>query len=100
MQERAEPLPPEPQPEQRPNRATWHGVTLTDEFAWLKAANWQEVMRDPARLDPAIRRYLEAENAYADRVLAGSSDLQETLFAEMKARIKQDDSTVPSVDGP
>jgi protease II len=32
-----------------------------DEYAWLKAENWREVMRDPSQLDPAIRAYLQAE---------------------------------------
>jgi oligopeptidase B len=92
--------PEEPRAEQRPITRTFHGITLTDEFAWLKAANWQEVMRDPHRLDPAIRAYLEAENAYCERTLADTADLQAALFAEMKGRIKEDDSSVPAPDGP
>ena len=88
-----------PQPERKPTASTWHGVALVDDFAWLRAANWQEVMRDPGKLDPAIRAYLEAENAYADAALADTTALQATLFAEMKGRIKEDDSSVPAVDG-
>jgi oligopeptidase B len=93
-------LPDPPCAEQRPQVSTWHGVTLADEYAWLKAPNWQEVMRDPASLDPAIRAYLEAENGYAEAALAGTVPLQETLFKEMKGRIEEDESTVPSADGP
>jgi oligopeptidase B len=89
-----------PRAERRPQAATWHGVTLVDDFAWLRAANWQEVMRDPLKLDPAIRTYLEAENGYADQALADTTALQAALFAEMKGRIKEDDSTVPADDGP
>ncbi|MBV8754096.1 MAG: S9 family peptidase [Hyphomicrobiales bacterium] len=89
-----------PRAEPRPHTSTRHGVTLTDEYAWLKAPNWQEVMRDPAKLDPAIRAYLEAENAYAAAALAETAPLQEKLFAEMKGRIEEDESTVPSADGP
>ncbi len=74
-------------------RSVAHGVERVDEFAWLRAANWQEVMRDPQLLDPDIRAYLEAENAYADAALADTAALQDTLFAEMKGRIKEDDST-------
>lgn len=77
-----------------------HGITLTDDYGWLRAANWQEVMRDPAVLDPEIRSYLDAENAYAADALADTADLQKTLFSEMKARLKPDDWTVPSPDGP
>ncbi len=90
----------EPRAPQRPTTATWHGVTLVDEFAWLKAANWQEVMRDPRQLDPEIRAYLEAENKYCDAALADTAALQNMLFREMKGRIKEDDSSVPAADGP
>jgi oligopeptidase B len=73
---------------------------LADPFHWLRADNWQEVMRNPTVLDPEIRAYLEAENAYADALLADTVSLQTTLFEEMKARLKPDDRTVPSPDGP
>jgi oligopeptidase B len=104
MLERAQlspaPLPEPPRAEARPHGSTWHGVRLNDEYAWLKAPNWQEVMREPAKLDQAIRAYLEAENAYAAAALADTVALQEKLFAEMKGRIEEDESTVPSSDGP
>jgi oligopeptidase B len=90
----------EPQAEQRPVERTLHGVRLVDEYAWLKAENWQQVMRDPSQLDPAIRAYLEAENGYCERALADTGSLQEKLFAEMRGRIKEDDSSVPAPDGP
>ena len=76
-----------------------HGIRRVDDYAWLRAANWQAVMRDPAQLDPAIRAHLEAENAYIASVLADTASLQERLFAEMKGRIKEDDATVPAPDG-
>lgn len=101
MLERAAPLPqPAPQAAKRPVTATRHGIALVDDYHWLKAPNWQEVMRNPATLDPAIRDYLEAENSYAEAALAPVKGLIETLFAEMRGRIKEDDSTVPDPDGP
>ena len=89
-----------PLAERRPETRVVHGVTLTDDYAWLRAENWQEVMRDPALLDPRIRAHLEAENAYSEAMLADTRRLQERLFAEMKGRIKEDDSSVPEPDGP
>src|ERR1700739_2150436 len=80
-----------PRAEKRPVTQTRHGVTLTDDYAWLKAPNWQAVMRDAAVLDPVIRAYLEAENAHADAALGRTRALQDELFAEMKGRIKEDD---------
>src|SRR5688572_12868525 len=89
-----------PMAARRPVVTTRHGVELVDDYAWLRAANWQDVMRDPALLDPEIRAHLDAENAHTAAQLADTRDLQEVLFAEMKGRIKEDDSSVPSPDGP
>jgi oligopeptidase B len=93
-------IPSAPVAARRPHRVMQHGVELVDDYAWLRADNWQDVMRDPAVLDPEIRGYLEAENAYTQSALAGTQGLQDALFAEMKGRIKEDDSTVPAADGP
>ncbi len=52
-------------------------------------------MRDDEREDPAVLEYLEQENQYSERVLTPLDDLQEKLFQEMVARIRQDDNSVP-----
>ena len=88
-----------PVADKRPVKATHHGETLVDDYAWLRQSNWQEMMRDPSLLDADIRAYLEAENAYTDAVLAPTAALQEQLYAEMRGRIKEDDSSPPSPDG-
>ena len=89
-----------PRAEKRPVSDTRHGITRTDEYAWLRAENWQEVMRDPAALPDDIRAYLDAENAHQEEMLGDLTDLRETLFEEMKGRIKPDDSSVPTPHGP
>jgi oligopeptidase B len=72
-----------------------------DPYAWLKDDNWREVMREPARLRSDIRQHLEAENAYTRAVLETPTiALQEKLFEEMRGRIKENDSSVPAIDGP
>lgn len=96
----APPSPTPPSAEKRPQRSTHHGIERVDDYAWLRDDNWQEVMRDPSVLAPDIRAYLEAENAWCAAGMAGTEALQETLFQEMKGRIKEDDSTVPAPDGP
>jgi oligopeptidase B len=70
-----------------------------DDYAWLRAPNWQAVMRDPSLLDAEIRSHLEAENAYTRSVMAETEPLQARVFAEMKSRIKEDDASVPAPDG-
>jgi oligopeptidase B len=100
MTKSAFPVATPPKPERRPVTDTHHGVTRSDEYAWMRADNWQEVFKDPAVLDPAIRTHLEAENAYQAELMAGTADLRKALFEEMKGRIKEDDSSVPVKDGP
>ena len=85
---------------ERPESHTIHGIERIDPYAWLRAGNWQEMFHDTTLLDPAIRDYLEAENAYQEQVLRPTAALRERLIAEMRGRIKEDDSSVPAADGP
>ena len=84
----------------KPVTRQMHGISSSDDYHWLRDENWQDVMRDPSVLQADIRAYLEAENAYTEAQLAHTKELQDTLFAEMKGRIKEDDSSVPTPDGP
>jgi oligopeptidase B len=93
-------LPTPPLAEKRPVTEIWHGHEKHDNYKWLKAENWQEVMHNPAALPADIRVYLEAENAYTKALLADTEALQDQLFKELKGRIKEDDQSVPTPDGP
>src|ERR1700731_1147871 len=84
-------LPRQPRAAIRPSRLSAHGVTWDDDYAWIRAENWRDVLRDPSRLPSDIRAHLEAENAYADAVLAPTAALQGELVREMRARLKEDD---------
>jgi oligopeptidase B len=88
-----------PAAKRHPVATTHHGITRTDDYAWLRADNWQQVVRDPAALAPEIRAYLDAENAYAAASMADVEELRLRLFDEMRGRIKEDDSSVPAPDG-
>ena len=83
-----------------PKRIEQLGRIRTDHYAWLKDENWRQVLRDPKVLREDIRRHLEAENAYTKEMLAATEGLQAQMFAEMRGRIKEDDSSVPTPDGP
>jgi oligopeptidase B len=91
---------PAPSAPRRPHSFTAHGITVADDYAWLKDANWQEVLRDPSVLNEDIRKYLEAENDYSESLLGHTAGLQKTLVKEMRGRIREDDSSVPAPDGP
>ncbi|MGH6807195.1 MAG: S9 family peptidase [Ensifer adhaerens] len=93
-------LPEAPVAVKKPVTDTRHGITRTDDYAWLRADNWQAMFKDPSILDPEIRQHLETENAYMNAAMDDTKALQKTLFAEMRGRIKEDDSSVPVKDGP
>ena len=92
-------LPAAPKAAKKPVADTRHGIERTDDYAWLRADNWQAMFKDTSILDPEIRAHLEAENAYMATAMADTEALQKTLFAEMRGRIKEDDSSVPVKDG-
>jgi oligopeptidase B len=72
-----------------PTKLEKHGHVRTDDYFWLKDRN-----------NPEVIKYLEAENAYTDAVMAHTKPLQAKLAQEFKDRIKQTDMSVPySKDG-
>lgn len=78
---------------------THHGRIRSDEYSWMRAANWQDVMQSPSLLASDIRAHLEAENTYCSSVLAPVSGLHETLVSEMRGRIDPDAASVPCDQG-
>ena len=48
----------------QPYTQTHHGIRSKDDYHWLRADNWQEAMRHPAKLPEDIKQYLQAENTY------------------------------------
>ena len=75
------------------------GRTRVDEYAWMKDDNWQKVLHDPKIIKADVKEHLDAENAYFKAMTASTLPLQETMFQEMKGRIKEDDASVPEADG-
>ncbi|MDJ0612487.1 MAG: S9 family peptidase [Rhizobiaceae bacterium] len=100
MQNRFPSLAGAPTADQRSHQSTFHGVTLSDDYHWLRAENWQEAMRDPELLPDDIKAYLNSENEYYEAAMSDTKALQELLVAEMRGRIKEDDSSVPVEFGP
>jgi oligopeptidase B len=79
--------------EQRPHSSTRHGITIEDPWFWLKDQKY------PVVDDPDVLAYLTGENAYFEAAMKPHAALVETLFAEMKGRLKEDDAGVPQKDG-
>ena len=77
----------------KPRSATHHGVELSDDYAWLRDPGYPKVE------NAEILDHLNAENAWFEARMAAHQPLIETLFQEMKGRIKEADSSVPVKDG-
>ena len=77
----------------KPHSSTHHGITLADDYAWLRDPGYPEVS------DPEILAHLKAENAWFETRMAGQQERVATLFTEMRARIKEADKSVPQKDG-
>ncbi|MDQ3080369.1 MAG: S9 family peptidase [Pseudomonadota bacterium] len=90
---KASALPAPPRAEQRPYSFERHGVRVEDHYAWLRDKGYPKVD------DADVLAYLKAENAYFDAAMKPHAKLVETLFQEMKGRIKEDDASVPLRDG-
>ena len=81
-------LPTPPIAKKEHTETPMHGVVLTDDYAWL---------RD--KQNPDVTAYLEAENEYAEAVMAPLAGLRDELYHEMLSHIKQTDVSVPFRDG-
>jgi oligopeptidase B len=81
--------PTPPQAPRRPHVLSIHGDDRVDDWYWL---------RD--RDDPDVIAHLEAENAYAEAVLAPVADLRDRIYEEIRGRIQETDDSAPVPDGP
>ena len=73
-----------PVAKQIPHTHETHGHKRQDPWYWLRE-----------RENPAVKEYLDQENNYYDAMTKPASGLRDKLFQEMKARVKQDDTSVP-----
>ncbi|MGH7299320.1 MAG: S9 family peptidase [Candidatus Rokuibacteriota bacterium] len=78
------PAAPPPVAPKIPRTDVVHGDVRQDDYFWMRGKD-----------DPEVIAYLSAENAYTDAVMKPTVALQESLYAEMLARIKEDDQSVP-----
>ena len=76
--------PQPPMAEKKPKTTNIHGVTLVDDYFWLRE-----------KTNPAVLAHLQAENAYAEELMKPTASLQEKLYNEMVSHIKETDVNVP-----
>ena len=77
----------------KPFTYTHHGITVADDYAWLRDPGYPEVT------DKEVLAHLQAENAWFEARMGGQQGRIDALFREMRARIKEADKSVPQKDG-
>ncbi|MEO6152396.1 MAG: S9 family peptidase [Croceibacterium sp.] len=77
----------------KPSAVTHHGITVSDDYAWLRDPAYPEVT------DPAVLDHLAAENRWFEARMQPHQATIDALFKEMRARIKEADKSVPQKDG-
>ncbi|NMW32432.1 S9 family peptidase [Altererythrobacter sp. RZ02] len=82
-----------PVAEKREHSYTHHGITISDPYHWLKDQSY------PTIDDEDVLDYVKAENAWFEQNMAPRKAQIDTLFEELKGRVKEDDSSVPQKDG-
>ena len=82
-----------PTAEKRDYSYSHHGITISDPYHWLKDDSY------PTVDDEDVLTHLKAENAWFEARMAPQQKLVEELYEEMKARVKEDESSVPQKDG-
>jgi oligopeptidase B len=82
-----------PQAAKKPHSFTHHGVTVSDDYAWLRDPGYPEVK------DKEVLDHLEAENRWFESKMDQHKGRIDALFKEMRGRIKEADSSVPQKDG-
>jgi oligopeptidase B len=76
--------PPPPIAKQIHAERSINGAVLVDDYGWLRN-----------KRSPEVQQYLEAENAYAEKVTADEKPLAEKLYQETLRHIQLNDTSVP-----
>lgn len=82
-----------PVAQKRDHSVTHHGITVIDPYNWLRDPSY------PTVDDKDVLAHLNAENAWFEARMAPQKGMVDTLFTEMRARIKEADKSVPQKDG-
>tara|TARA_B100001564_G_scaffold356462_1_gene370694 strand:- start:256 stop:2337 length:2082 start_codon:yes stop_codon:yes gene_type:complete len=80
------------------SKKKYHGIELKDEYSWVDQSNILEVLKDPKKLLPEVRTYIEKNNEITESYFENVKDLQKKLFDEIKSKIKLDDTSLKFKD--
>ena len=87
-----------PRLRKQPEKKNHFSREWIDNYSWVKQKNCLEILKDPKKLNPEVRKYLEEENTYTKENMKDTEGLQKKLFKEIEGRIKLDDEGLPYKD--
>tara|TARA_B100000941_G_scaffold79121_1_gene54197 strand:- start:116 stop:2194 length:2079 start_codon:yes stop_codon:yes gene_type:complete len=76
----------------------YHNTTLKDDYSWVDQPDILDVLKNPKKLLPEVKKYIEENNLLTDEYFKDVKDLQKTLFNEIKSKIKLDDTSLKFKD--
>ena len=76
----------------------YHDLILKDDYSWVDQPDILEVLKNPEKLLPDVRKYIEENNSYTENYFNDVKDLQKSLFNEIKGKIKLDDTSLKFKD--
>ena len=76
----------------------YHDIELKDEYSWVDQPNILEVLKNPKKLLPEVRKYVDENNIITENYFSDVKNLQKKLFNEIKSKIKLDDTSLKFKD--
>ncbi len=76
----------------------YHNTTLKDDYSWVDQPDILDVLKNPEKLHPEVKKYIEENNLLTEKYFSDVKDLQTKLFNEIKAKIKLDDTSLKFKD--
>ena len=76
----------------------YHNTTLKDDYSWVDQPDILDVLKNPNKLHPEVKKYIEENNLLTEEYFSDVKDLQKKLFSEIKSKIKLDDTSLKFKD--
>ncbi len=80
------------------NVKTYHGYELVDEYAYVDQEDILSVLKEPKKLLPEVKKYIEENNKLTEDYFSDSKKVQKKLFDEIKGKIKLEDISLKFKD--
>ncbi len=76
----------------------YHDTSLKDDYSWVDQPDILEVLKNPKKIHPEVKKYIEENNSLTEEYFKDVKDLQKKLFEEIKSKIKLDDTSLKYKD--